>query len=208
MYLIGLTGGIASGKSVVGKRLAELGAVHVDADVLAREVVEPGTPGLVAIVREFGTSVLADDGSLDRRALGALIFSDPEKRAALNDITHPAVWARARELFDAADAANPSAVVVYDVPLLVEASTTRPLSFDLIVVVHATAETRIKRLIELRGMTRQEALHRLGSQASDAERLAIADVVIESDGTLDETLRQADELWAMASASAVSKHRD
>ena len=206
MYLIGLTGGIASGKSVVGTRLAELGGVHVDADVLAREVVEPGTPGLAAIAQEFGESVISADGTLNRPALGAIIFSDPEKRASLNGITHPAVWARAQQQFEAAEAANPAAVVVYDVPLLVEASANRPMSFDLVVVVHASMETRIQRLVQLRGMTREEALHRLGSQASDTERLAIADVVVDSNGTLDETLQQADELWAMAAASAVSKH--
>lgn len=207
MYLIGLTGGIASGKSTVAKRLAEHGAVHVDADILAREVVEPGTPALAAIAVEFGDSVIASDGSLNRPALGAIIFSDPDKRAKLNAITHPAVWARARELFDEAAAANPAAVVVYDVPLLVEASGNRPMSFDLVVVVHASMETRITRLIELRGLTREEALHRLNSQASDTERLAIADVVIDSDGSLEHTIEQADELWAMAAASAVSKHR-
>ena len=206
MYLIGLTGGIASGKSVVGHRLSELGAVHVDADVLAREVVEPGTPGLAAIAAEFGPNVIAADGSLDRPALGAIIFSDPEKRAALNAITHPAVWRRAKELFDAAEAADPNAVVVYDVPLLVEASGDRPMRFDLVVVVHASMETRLKRMVDLRGMTRTEATHRLNSQASDTERLAIADVVIDSDGTLEHTIAQADELWAMAAASAVSKH--
>jgi dephospho-CoA kinase len=205
VYLIGLTGGIASGKSVVGRRLAEHGAVHVDADVLAREVVERGTPALERIAQEFGPGVVAADGSLDRPALGAIIFSDPEKRSALNAITHPAVWRRAKELFDAAEAANPDAVVVYDVPLLVEAAGNRPMSFDLVVVVHASRETRIERLVGLRWMTRQEAEHRLNSQASDTERLAIADVVIDSNGTLDDTLRQADELWAMASASAVSK---
>jgi len=207
MYLIGLTGGIASGKSVVGKRLAELGAVHVDADVVAREVVEPGTPGLAAIAQEFGRAVISDDGTLNRAALGAIIFSDPEKRAALNAITHPAVWARARELFAKAEVADPAAVVVYDVPLLVEASADRPMHFDLVVVVHADLETRIRRLVELRGMSREEAVHRLNSQASDTERLAIADVVIDSNGTLEHTLEQADELWAMASASAVSKHQ-
>jgi dephospho-CoA kinase len=204
MYLIGLTGGIASGKSVVAKRLAEHGAVHVDADVLAREVVEPGTPGLAAIEAHFGGSVISADGTLDRQALGAIIFADPEERAALNAITHPAVWARAKELFDAAVAADPNAVVVYDVPLLVEASSSRPMRFDLIVVVHADTETRLARLVELRGMTRQEAAHRLNSQASDTERLAIADVVIDSNGTLEETLAQADALWLMAAASAVS----
>ncbi len=206
MYLIGLTGGIASGKSIVAARLAEHGAVHVDADLLAREVVEPGTAGLAAIRETFGPNVIAADGSLDRSALGTVIFADPAKRAALNSITHPAVWARAQQLFDEANARDPHAVVVYDVPLLVESVKSRPMSFDLVVVVHAEMAERIRRLVELRGMTREEAAHRLNSQASDSERLAIADVVIDSNGTLEQTLMQADELWAMAAASAVSAH--
>ncbi|CAN5339021.1 hypothetical protein BH10ACT7_BH10ACT7_01850 [soil metagenome] len=118
MYLIGLTGGIASGKSTVARRLAEHGAVHVDADVLAREVVEPGTAGLAAIAEQFGPSVLSPDGTLNRPALGAIIFSDPEHRETLNRITHPAVWARARELFDPAVTADPGTMIVSDVPLL------------------------------------------------------------------------------------------
>jgi dephospho-CoA kinase len=195
MYLIGLTGGIASGKSVVAKRLAERGAVVVDADVLAREVVEPGTPALAAIADHFGPAVIADDGSLHRAALGAVIFSDPAERLALNAITHPAVWKRARELFAAAERDDPDAVVVYDVPLLVEAAGDRPIRFDLVVVVNASAQTRMKRLVELRGLSEEEAARRLSSQASDAERLAIADEVIESDGTLEETLAQADDLY-------------
>lgn len=205
MYLIGLTGGIASGKSVVARRLAEHGAVHVDADALAREVVEPGTPGLAEIAAQFGAEVIAADGSLDRAALGAIVFREPEKRLALNAITHPAVWARARERFEAAEAADPRAVVVYDVPLLAEAAADRPMRFDLVVVVHADRQTRLNRMVELRGMTREEATHRLNSQASDTERLAIADVVIDSNGTLEETLVQADELWAMAHAAALAE---
>ncbi len=206
MYLIALTGGIASGKSVVADRLAGHGAVVVDADVLARRVVEPGTPGLARIAEEFGPSVIAADGTLDRPALGAIIFTDAEKRTALNAITHPEIQRLGNELFDAADAADPFAVGVYDVPLLVEAVHDRPRKYDLVVVVHADTETRLTRMVELRGMTREEALHRLNSQASDTERLAIADVVIDSNGTLEQTLRQADELWAMAAASARSKH--
>lgn len=205
MYLIGLTGGIASGKSVVARRLAEHGAVHVDADALAREVVEPGTPGLAEIAAQFGAEVIAADGSLDRAALGAIVFREPEKRLALNAITHPAVWALARERFEAAEAADPRAVVVYDVPLLAEAAADRPMRFDLVVVVHADRQTRLNRMVELRGMTREEATHRLNSQASDTERLAIADVVIDSNGTLEETLVQADELWAMAHAAALAE---
>jgi dephospho-CoA kinase len=198
MQLIGLTGGIASGKSVVAARLAEHGAVVVDADRIAREVVEPGTPALARIADEFGTEVIAPDGSLDRAALGALIFRSPEKRAALNAITHPAVAERSHELFEAAGAADPRAVVVYDVPLLVEAG--RSEEFDLIVVVNASTETRIARMVELRGMTRDEALHRVNSQATNTERLAIADVVIDSNGTVEQTLAQADALWAKLSA--------
>ncbi|HEY8913016.1 dephospho-CoA kinase [Lacisediminihabitans sp.] len=196
MYLIGLTGGIASGKTVVARRLAEHGAVHIDADVLARQVVEPGTPGLAAIAERFGPSVIAPDRSLDRAALGAIIFADPEARVALNGITHPAIKELSQRLFAEAGSRDPNAIVVYDVPLLVEASRDKDYhSFDLIVVVNASTETRIRRLIELRGFSREEAAHRLNSQSTDTERLAIADVVIDSNGTLEETLRQADALW-------------
>ena len=201
MLLIGLTGGIASGKSVVATRLRELGAVHVDADQLAREVVEPGTPGLAAIAETFGPGVIADDGSLNRPALGAIIFSDPSKRLALNAITHPAVWALAKARFVDATAHDPNAIIVYDVPLLVEAATDRPITFDLVVVVDASTATRLERLVSLRGLSREEASHRLNSQASDAERLAIADVVIDANGTLDETYAQVDMLWAKLSAT-------
>lgn len=195
MKLIGLTGGIATGKSTVAARLVEHGAVLVDADVLAREVVEPGTPGLAEIRRSFGESVIAEDGSLNRAALGAIVFADAGKREALNAITHPAIWHRAKELFAAATAKNPDAVIVYDVPLLAEAAADRPMKFDLIVVVHADIETRIDRMVELRGMSRAEAEGRLRAQASDADRLKFADVVIDSNGTIENTLEQADALW-------------
>jgi dephospho-CoA kinase len=196
VYLIGLTGGIASGKSVVAARLAELGATHIDADKLAREVVEPGTAGLAAIAERFGSSVIRDDGTLDRPALGAIIFSDAEARLALNDITHPAVLALGKQRMAEAEAVNPSAVIVYDVPLLVEASKRDGYhAFDIVVVVDASVDTRIQRLIELRGLSRGEALKRVSSQASDADRLAVADVVIDSNGSLEATLGQADELW-------------
>ena len=195
MYLIGLTGGIASGKSSVAARLAERGAVVVDADKVAREVVEPGTPALAAIADHFGAGVLTADGSLDRAALGAIVFSDPEQRLVLNGITHPAVWERTRALIAEAEARDPGAVVVYDVPLLLEGKGKRPIEFDLVVVVDASAATRLRRLVELRGLTEQEAKHRIDSQATDAERLAIADVVIDSDGALERTLAQADALW-------------
>ncbi|KFF60711.1 dephospho-CoA kinase [Cryobacterium sp. MLB-32] len=203
MYLIALTGGIASGKSTVAAHLAERGAVHIDADQLAREIVEPGTPALAAIAAEFGESVLAPDGSLDRAALGTIIFSDSERRERLNAITHPQVWSRTRQLIDEAGASDPRAIVVYDVPLLAEAAADRRLAFDLIVVVHADAETRITRMITQRGLTAVEAAARIGAQASDAERLAIADVVIDNSGTVEQTHLQADAVWERA-VSAVS----
>ncbi|PRY70421.1 dephospho-CoA kinase [Glaciihabitans tibetensis] len=195
MQLIGLTGGIASGKSVVAARLAERGAVVVDADKLAREVVEPGTPALAAIARHFGPRVIRGDGSLDRAELGAIVFADETQREALNAITHPAVGARARQLFDAAGRADPEAVVVYDVPLLVESGADRASQFDRVVVVHADAETRVDRLVHLRGMTEAEARSRVAAQATDEQRLAIADVVIDSSGSLEQTLEQADAFW-------------
>jgi dephospho-CoA kinase len=195
MYLIGLTGGIASGKSTVAKRLAAWGAVGIDADELAREVVEPGTPGLAAIAQEFGDDVLLADGTLNRPALGAIIFTDPTRRERLNDITHPAVRQLTRDRVDAAADADPHAIVVYDVPLLAEAIAGGLVSFDVIVVVHADAQTRIQRMVELRGLTREEATHRISAQATDADRLALADVVIDNTSTLDATLAQVDALW-------------
>jgi dephospho-CoA kinase len=193
MLLVALTGGIASGKSTVARRLEERGAVIVDADQVARQVVEPGEPALARIAEEFGPGMIAPDGSLDRAALGAIVFSDPEGRQRLNAITHPAVLERSRALFAAAAAADPDAIVVYDIPLLVEAG--RIDEFDLRVVVHAATETRVRRMTELRGMTREEALHRINSQATDTDRFAIADVVIDADGTLEHTLQQTDALW-------------
>lgn len=197
MYLIGLTGGIASGKTVVARRLEELGATRVDADQLARDVVAVGTPGLAAITERFGVDVVAADGTLDRAALGAVIFRDPDARLALNAITHPAIRELSSRLFAEASDRDPNAVVVYDVPLLAEALRDPGYHrFDLVVVVDASTEIRVRRLVQLRGLTREEALHRLNSQATDTERLAIADVVIDSNGTLEETIEQADALWA------------
>jgi dephospho-CoA kinase len=195
VQLIALTGGIASGKSTVAARLAEHGAVVVDADQSAREVVEPGTPALKAIAQRFGPSVIRSDGSLDRAALGAIVFADQASRLALNAIVHPAVWQRALELFSEISARDPNAIIVYDVPLLVEAASGRPLHFDRVVVVHAPVQERIRRLVELRGFSEQDAAARVNAQAADDERLAVADVVINATGSLEETLRQADELW-------------
>ena len=197
VYLIGLTGGIASGKTVVARRLEELGATRVDADQLARDVVAGGTPGLAAITERFGVGVIAADGTLDRAALGAVIFRDPDARLALNAITHPAIRELSSRLFAEVADRDPDAVVVYDVPLLAEALRDPGYHrFDLVVVVDASTETRVRRLVELRGLNREEALHRLNSQATDTERLAIADVVIDSNGTLEETIEQVDALWA------------
>ncbi|MBC7518026.1 MAG: dephospho-CoA kinase [Microbacteriaceae bacterium] len=204
MYLIGLTGGIASGKSVVGRRLAELGAIHIDADVLAREAVAVGGDALSKIQHLFGGVVIASDGSLDRAALGAIVFANPQKLAALNAITHPAVQELTRMRIAVATEADPEAVVVYDVPLLIESG--RVQDYDLVVVAMATEQTRIDRMMELRGMTATDAARRIANQTTDADRLAIADVVIDSNGSLEETLGQVDALWARVSRSAVGKH--
>jgi dephospho-CoA kinase len=205
VYLIGLTGGIASGKTVVASRLAEHGAIHIDADKLARQVVEPGQPALSELAAEFGPDIIASDGSLDRAALGAMVFGNPERLAKLNAITHPAVRELTSKLIAQADEADPHAIVVYDVPLLVEASIDKLHPFDLIVVVHANIETRLERLVTLRGLSRDEAVHRLNSQATDTDRLAIADVVIDSNGTLDETLEQADALYERARQTTLAR---
>lgn len=190
---IALTGGIAAGKSTIARRLTELGAVVVDADALAREAVEPGSEGLASIAEAFGDEVVGVDGALDRAALGSIVFADPARRRELEGITHPAVRRLAAERMAAAEAADPAAVVVYDVPLLAESGPDH--GFELVVVAHAPAATRIERMVGLRGMDRAEAERRVASQASDAERLAIADVVIDTDGTLDATLEQVDRLW-------------
>jgi dephospho-CoA kinase len=194
MRVIGLTGGIAAGKTVVADRLAELGAVRIDADRLAREVVEQGTPALAEIVRRFGPGVIRADGSLDRAALGAVVFQDPDARRDLESITHPAVRALSARRMAEAGEADPDAVVVYDIPLLVESG--RVDEFDRIVVVHAPREERIRRLVELRGMAAEEAERRIALQASDEDRLEVADDVIDSGVSLESTLAQTDRLWA------------
>jgi dephospho-CoA kinase len=201
MLLVGLTGGIASGKTVVATRFGEHGAVVVDADEIAREVVEPGTPGLARIAEEFGPGVIAPDGSLDRPALGAIVFADPAKLAVLNGITHPAVLELSKRRFAEAGAADPEAVVVYDVPLLSEVRGRA--EFDVVVVVSAPEEVRIERMVTLRGMSRDEAERRIRSQVGEEERRALADFVIESGGTLDETLAQADAVWEQLHQRAV-----
>ncbi|MCS5493990.1 dephospho-CoA kinase [Curtobacterium flaccumfaciens] len=200
MHIIGLTGGIAAGKSTVSRRWTEHGAVVVDADRLARDAVAPGSPGLAQVAERFGPPVIAADGSLDRPALGSIVFADPAARKDLEAITHPEVWRLAQQAFDAAEAADPDAVVVYDVPLLAEARGSRPLRFDAVVVVDAPAAQRIERLVEHRGMPRDEAERRVAAQASDADRLALADHVVDATGTLEQTIRSADEVWARITA--------
>lgn len=193
MPLIALTGGIASGKSTIARRLAEHGALVVDADALVRDVQAPGSPVTVRIGEEFGSGVIAADGSLDRAALGSIVFADPDALGRLNAIVHPAVRAESQRRFDEAFRADPRAVVVYDVPLLVEARVDDP--WDLVVVAHAPAETRRDRLQRLRGMDAGEAMRRIAVQASDDQRLAVADVVIDTSGDLGDTLEQVDALW-------------
>lgn len=189
--LIGLTGGIASGKSAVAERLAELGAVIVDADVLAREVVDPGTPGLAAIERRFGPDVLRTDGRLDRAALGAIVFDDPEARRDLEAIVHPAVRARAAQL---TRAAPPDAVVVQVIPLLVE--TGQQKAFDRVVAVDVDPEVQLQRLVRRSGLPVDQARARINAQATREQRLAAADDVIDNNGTVEQLRAAVDRLWA------------
>lgn len=190
MTLIGLTGGIGSGKSTIARRLSEHGAFIVDADQVAREVVEPGTPALADIIAHFGSAVLNSDGSLNRGALGDIVFTDVAQREKLNSIVHPAIQRRTTELFAQAPV---DSIVVYDVPLLVEAKTS--YSFDVIVVASAPESIRVERLMEHRGMLESEALSRIQSQAPEEERLKIAHHVIDTSGDINHTYAQVDALW-------------
>ncbi len=191
MLKVGLTGGIGAGKSEVSRLLVSYGAVLIDADRIAREVVEPGTPGLAAVVEAFGPAILTADGTLDRPGLGAVVFSDPEKLATLNRIVHPLVGARSGEL---EAAAGPDSVVIHDVPLLAE-NGLAPL-YDLVVVVDAAPQTQRDRLVRLRGMTPQEADARMAAQADREQRLAVADLVIDNDGPLAALEPQVRKVWA------------
>lgn len=193
MKLVALSGGIASGKTTIARRLVEHGAVHIDADQLARQAVELGSPGLRMVEERFGRGVLASDGTLDRPALGRLVFDDPAALAALNDIVHPEVRRLAQQRLDEVQAEAPDAVVIYDVPLLVEAGVQ--LGWDFVVIAEAPAEVRIQRMVELRGMTVAEASQRIANQASDADRRAVADVVIDTGGSEADTIAQTDALW-------------
>jgi dephospho-CoA kinase len=187
---VGLTGGVASGKSAVSAILAELGAVVVDADVLAREVVAPGTDGLRRVAAEFGTDVLTEHGELDRAALGALVFADEAARRRLEAIIHPLVRARAAEI----EAAAPEgAVVVHDIPLLTE--TGQAGSFDAVVVVDAPVETQVERMVARRGWAREEALARVAAQATREQRRAVATYVIDNTGTLEDLRDRVTEVF-------------
>lgn len=193
---IGLTGGVASGKSTVSAILAELGAVVIDADLLAREVVAPGTDGLAAVVEEFGPDVLAADGSLDRPRLGALVFADSERRQALEAVIHPRVRARAAEI---EASAPPGSVVVHDIPLLTE--TGQAVSFDAVVVVDVPTEVQVDRMVRIRGMSEDEARARIAAQADRDARLAIATYVVDNTGSFDELRARVEELYSMIESS-------
>ncbi|MFD5370113.1 dephospho-CoA kinase [Streptomyces sp. NPDC127103] len=190
MLKVGLTGGIGAGKSEVSRLLVSYGAVLIDADRIAREVVEPGTPGLAAVVEAFGEGVLTAEGTLDRPKLGSIVFADADRLAALNAIVHPLVGARSAELESRARTGD---VVVHDVPLLTE-NGLAPL-YDLVVVVDAAPETQLGRLVRLRGMAESEARARMSAQATRAQRLDVADLVIDNDGPLDALEPQVRKVW-------------
>jgi dephospho-CoA kinase len=203
MYLIGLTGGIAAGKSTVAKRWVEHGAIEIDADQVAREVVEPGTVGLNSIVEHFGADVLTASGDLDRKALARQIFSDSGKRELLNSMLHPLI--RERTKLQLAELPNDS-IVVYNVPLLVEASVDHP--FDLVVTVEAPEEEQIRRLVQTRGLTESEARNRIVAQAKPVERAARADRILNSNQDINLLLRDADALWKEILALSTSKRAE
>ena len=190
MYLVALTGGIAAGKSTVAKRWVENGAIEIDADDLAREVVEPGSTGLQQVTEAFGASVLAESGELDRKALAKIIFEDPAKRELLNSILHPLIRQRTRELLEQL---RNEEIVVYSVPLLVETSVDH--DFNLVVTVEAPEDEQIRRLVSSRGLSEVEAKRRIASQAKPVERAARADRILNSNQDLNLLLRDADKLW-------------
>jgi len=191
---VGLTGGIGSGKSEVARRLAEHGAVLIDADVAARKVVEPGSPGLAQVAGAFGDEVLRPDGSLNRERLGEIVFGDPGLRAKLNAIVHPLVREWMQEAERAAVQADGDAVVVHDVPLLAESRGTA--GFDAVIVVDVPPDLQLERLVSRRGMPVEQARARMAAQAGREQRLAVADLVIDNSGSLDDLDRRVAEVWA------------
>jgi len=190
MLRVGLTGGIGAGKSEVSRRLAAQGAIVIDADLIAREVVAPGTDGLAEVVEAFGPELLGPDGGLDRDRLGDIVFADPQLLGKLNAIVHPRVGARMRAL---EESAAPGAIVVHDVPLIAENNLAS--AYDLVVVVDVPARLQLDRLVRLRGMTPEQAQARMAAQASREERLAVAGMVLDNSGSLAELDRQVGDLW-------------
>jgi dephospho-CoA kinase len=190
---VGLTGGIGSGKSEVSRRLAGLGAVIVDSDLIAREVVEPGTDGLAQVAGEFGPTVLTADGSLDRDALAAIVFGDDDARKRLSTILHPLIGGRALEAVAAAGERDPDAIVIQDIPLLVEAGLAE--HYAVVVVVDTSVETQLERLTARRGMTEADAKARIAAQATREQRLAVATHVITNDGDLESLDAAVRDLW-------------
>ena len=199
MYLVGLTGGIASGKSYVASLLTEFGASTIDADQVAREVVVPGSPGLVQVVGVFGYEILLSSGELDRAKLGAIVFADPKKRLELEEILHPLIKARTTQLIGE----QASEIVVYAVPLLVEANVDYP--FDAIITVEAGVENQVSRLMQSRSMAESDARARIEAQTSASDRESRANFVIDSSGTKDQTKRQVDLVWQKLIESARAK---
>ena len=199
MYLVGLTGGIASGKSFVASLLADLGASTIDADEVAREVVSLGSPGLSAVVSEFGSEVLLPSGELDRQKLGDIVFSDPQSRIRLEAILHPLIKVRTTELINS----QSSEIVVYSVPLLVEAKVDYP--FDSVITVEAGSENQVERLVRSRSLTEDEARKRVSAKTTEAIRVERADYVIDSSGSKDETESQVEEIWQQLVSAARDK---
>ena len=196
MVRVGLTGGIGSGKSSVSRRLAEHGAVVIDYDLLAREVVEPGTPALAAIVERFGAEVLTSDGALDRPALGAIVFADEQSRRDLEAITHGAIRERAQALEESAAA---DAVVVHDNPLLIEMGAHEHM--DVVVVVDVPVEVQVQRLVEQRGMTDEDARARIATQATRQQRAAAADEIVDNSGPESQLDALVGDLWRRLSGA-------
>ena len=199
MYLVGLTGGIASGKSYVASLLTEFGASTIDADQVAREVVVPGSPGLAQVVGVFGYEILLSSGELDRAKLGAIVFADPKKRLELEEILHPLIKARTTQLIGE----QASEIVVYAVPLLVEANVDYP--FDAIITVEAGVENQVSRLMQSRSMAESDARARIKAHTSASDRESRANFVIDSSGTKDQTKRQVELVWQKLIESARAK---
>jgi dephospho-CoA kinase len=202
MFLVGLTGGIASGKSTVSAMLEHLGAEVIDADLVSREVVEPGTRGFSEVVDAFGRGILQSDGALSRAALAQLVFADSAQRKKLESILHPLIKERTMQRI----AQSKNSVVVYVVPLLVEANVDYP--FDLVVSVESGIETQIQRLIDTRDLTREEAVERIAAQATEAQRVARADVRLDGSLTLIELEAQVSKLWKSILQQALEKAGD